>query len=321
MRQAGRYLPQYRQVKKNYSFERICKTSSLAAEVTAQPVEILDFDAAIVFSDILFILEALGINLKYRPGPVITPLLEEPGQIDGFRKFNPSDKLAFVGEALVESRRRLGDDVALLGFCGAPFTLFCYLCGAGRTARLSRAIDFLEKYPRHSETLLDLLADLSADYLIMQFRAGADTVQIFDTWAGGLSPGQFVRWSFPYLKKIIVRLKNTTKPVSVFIRDSYHLLDKIAELDNDIFSVDWKTPMEKAVSRLKPKVLQGNLDPRSLLCDKNTIVEKAGEIMKTMDGYPGFIFNLGHGILPETPVDNVRTLVQAVHEFKRKKDQ
>jgi uroporphyrinogen decarboxylase len=317
MRQAGRYLPDYLRVREKYSFEELAKTPEAAAEVTVQPVEIFGLDAAIIFSDILFILEPLGIDLKYNPGPHIHPILQSPEQVDHYRDFDVEDKLGFVADVLRTTRGRIGSDVAMLGFCGAPFTLFCYLCGLEKSKDFDKAYTFLLRYPQAGAKVLDLLTSLSIRYLRMQIAAGADAVQIFDTWAGDLSEAEYRQWAFPYTQRIVVALKKNGSTVSLYIRNSYHLLDSVEELNVDIFSVDWKTPMTYAKEKLPLKTLQGNLNPYLMLGSKETVIEHASAILESMADYPGYIFNLGHGILPQTPVENVRALVETVHGYER----
>jgi uroporphyrinogen decarboxylase len=319
MRQAGRYLPQYREYRKAYTFEQLCRTPEAVAEVTAQPVEILDLDAAIIFSDILLILEPMGINLKFDPGPVLSPVLKGPEQIKGLHDFNPSQNLKFVGDSIVLTKKRLGDDIPLLGFCGAPFTLFCYLCGIKGAKDFHKAMKFALSYPDETGALLERLSVISLEYLRMQIRAGADAVQVFDTWAGELAQEEFRCFSLPYLKKIFDGLKKDGAKTSIYIRGTYHLLDDLAKLNADVISIDWRTPLGEAAKRLEPKTIQGNLDPHLLLGKKEIVVERARQILQEMADYPGYIFNLGHGILPETPVENVRTLVEMVHAFDRGK--
>jgi len=318
MRQAGRYLPEYRNFKKNFSFEELCRTPKAVAEVSAQPIEILDLDAAIIFSDILLILEPLGINLKFDPGPIITPILEKPEQISDYQEFDPAKELSFVGDAIIETRKRIGQNIPLLGFCGAPFTLFCYLSGMKGARDFYKAIKFLTNYPVEGKKVLHTLAEISIKYLKLQLSAGADAVQIFDTWAGELGSEEFAEWSLPYLRRIITALHQDNAITSVYIKGSYHLLDQIRGLDADIISLDWRVPMMTARDRLSPKALQGNLDPHLLLGPEELIIEKTRKILDEMKDYPGYIFNLGHGILPETPVENVRALVQTVHSYERK---
>jgi uroporphyrinogen decarboxylase len=319
MRQAGRYLPEYRAVREKASFEDICRTPSLATEVTMQPIERFGFDAAIIFSDILFILEPLGISLKYNPGPVISPLLESPGQSDRFEEFDPAEKLFYVGEAITQTRKILGDETALLGFCGAPFTLLSYLCGTVGRSGYHNAVRFLSSYPDEGEKVLGLLARVSVKYLKMQLKSGADAVQVFDTWAGELSGSDFDRWALPYLKIIMDDLHDNGYLTSIYIRHSGHLLDRLKDLKTNIISLDWKTSFNDASRILEPKTLQGNLNPASMLGPTEQVINKAEEILNDMKNYPGFIFNLGHGILPDTPIENVQALVQTVRKFERSK--
>ena len=318
MRQAGRYLPEYREFRKNMSFEELCKSPRAVAEVTAQPIEILDLDAAIIFSDILLILEPLGINLRFDPGPIISPLLEHPEQVKDYAEFDAAEKLSFVGDAIIETRKRIGQDISLLGFCGAPFTVFCYLCGVKGAKDFHKAVKFITNHPDESRQVLERLANLSIQYLKMQIAAGADAVQLFDTWAGELALQEFSDWSYPYLAKIIRELKKEKIITSLYIKGSGHLLDKIKNLQADIFSLDWKVPMTTGAKVLAPRTLQGNLDPHLLLGPQELVVKKAESLLEEMTAYSGFIFNLGHGILPETPVENVKALVRTVHRFERK---
>ena len=317
MRQAGRYLPEYRKIRESHSFEHVAKTAQLAAEVTVQPIENFDLDAAIIFSDILFILEPLGIKLSFDPGPRLSTLLTKPEQARAFRKYEASEELAFVGEAISETRRRLGEEIALLGFCGGPFTVFCYLCGLSSPKEFYKVWRFLMQHPQESDKVLDLLASISIEYLRMQLEAGADAVQIFDTWAGELSAEEFVRWSQPYLMKIVNALRQENAIVSLYIKGSHHLLDHLAELDITIFNPDWRTPLALAASKLQGKTIQGNLNPHVLLGPKEMVISKTCEILESMKDYPRYIFNLGHGILPQTPVENVKALVETVHGFAR----
>ena len=317
MRQAGRYMKEYLETREKYSFETICQTPELAAEVTMQPIDKFGFDAAIIFSDILFILEPLNINLKYDPGPILSPLLEKPEQTKLYQKYDASDKLGFVGKAIKIARQKLGNDTALLGFCGAPFTLFSYLCGASGYIGLHNAVRFLIRYPDEGTEVLKLLTGLSYSYLKMQLKSGTDAIQIFDTWAGELSLEDFNRWSKPYIKSIIDRLHDDGYLTSVYIRGSYHLLESIKEFKTDIMSIDWKTPLADAQKILAPSAIQGNLSPSIMLGTESEVKQRAEMILNEMKDYSGFIFNLGHGILPETPTANVKALVELVQNYRR----
>jgi uroporphyrinogen decarboxylase len=317
MRQAGRYMREYREIRARHSFEEICKTPQLAAEVTAQPIEAFGPDAAIIFSDILFIVEPLGFNLAYEPGPVITPLLSHPNQITQFEIYDPKERLAFVGEAIIEAKKRLGDDLPMIGFCGGPFTVFCFLCGAKGAREYDKAYKFMANYPDLTIDILEMLTELSLQYLRMQIEAGADYIQIFDTLAGELSEEEFNIWAMPYLVKIAEGLKAFQTPSGLYIKNSNHLLDSIRRIRVDCVSLDWKTKLDRAVNKLVPKSLQGNLNPYLLLGRSEIILQTAEKILRTMESYPGYIFNLGHGVVPDTPVENVRALIQFVQSFER----
>ncbi len=321
MRQAGRYMAEYRKVRARHSFEEICKTPSIAAEVTADPVRIFDLDAAIIFSDILFIIEPFGFDLSYEPGPEIRPNLEESGQAGQFIPFDPSKRLSFVAEAIVEARRRIGPEIPMIGFSGAPFTIFSFLCGVKGARGFHRPYGYLARYPQETKAILQVLSEVTLNYLKMQVRAGAIYVQLFDTFAGELSEEEFEIWARPYLKYILDGLNEAGIPSGLFIRNSYHLLRSIAGLDTTCFSVDWKTDINAAASILKPKTLQGNLNPNLLLGPREAVIEKTREILDSMKNYPGYIFNLGHGVLPDTPPENVKALVETVHAYERDIDE
>jgi uroporphyrinogen decarboxylase len=317
MRQAGRYMREYREMRERHSFEDICKTPELAAEVTAQPIEAFGPDAAIIFSDILFIVEPLGFSLAYEPGPVITPLLSHPNQITQFEIYDPKEKLAFVGEAIIMAKKRLGDDLPMIGFCGGPFTVFCFLCGAKGNRDYDKAYKFIANYPDLTMDVLEMLSELSLQYLRMQIEAGADYVQIFDTFAGELSEEEFRIWAMPYLVKIAEGLRAYQTPSGLYIKNSNHLLDSIRRIRVNCVGIDWKTKLDQAVNKLAPKTLQGNLNPYLMLGRKESILQAVEKILRTMESYPGYIFNLGHGVVPDTPVENVRALVQSVQSFER----
>ena len=319
MRQAGRYMAEYQNLREKYTFEKICKTPDIAAEVTCQPMEKFDFDAAIIFSDILYIVEPFGFKLTYDPGPKIEPHLTGPSMASKFVPYDPADYLGYVGEGIVEVKRRLGPDYPMIGFCGAPFTIFCYLCGVMGAKDYHKPYQFLSNYPSETAVILDAIAEVSLDYLKLQIQAGADFVQVFDTFAGELSEQEFRIWSMPYLQKIFDGLKDHGKGYSgLFIRNSNHLLKAIAEINLDCFSVDWKTSLTEAAQLLKPKCVQGNLNPYLMPGPRERVLEQTHTILTDMNSVPGYIFNLGHGILPNTAIENVTAVVEAVHSFRRK---
>jgi len=317
MRQAGRYMEEYRHLRAKHSFEDICKTPGLAAEVTMQPMKAFDLDAAIVFSDILFVVESFGFDLSYKPAPVITPFLDSPDQVHNFISFDVRDRLSFVSEAIVESRKRLGNDYPLIGFCGAPFTVFCFLCGVRGMKEFHKPYKFILENPVESGIILDILAETSLEYLKMQIDSGVGYVQLFDTFAGELSAEEFEVWSLPYLNRIVNWLNDYKAYTGLYIRNSNHLLDSLSRLSVDSVCIDWKTPMTFAAEKLAPRALQGNLNPHLMLGSKDRVIENVNTILKSMSQYPGYIFNLGHGVLPDTPLENVKTLVETVHAFER----
>jgi len=317
MRQAGRYMPEYRKIRDENSFEKICRTPELAAQVTCMPVRQFGFDAAIIFSDILFIIEPFGFDLSYVPGPQIDPHLHDPGQVSKFEPYDVAAELGFVGRAIETTLKCLPDKLPMIGFCGAPFTVFCFLCGLRGAKDYAKAYRFMSNYPSETARILNVIADVSIDYLRMQIRAGADYVQVFDTFAGELSTYEFERWSRPYLQKIFDGLDRTDVPRGLYIRNSNHLLEEISRMSFESFCLDWKTSPVEAHEILKPKSLQGNLNPYMLLGPKEEVVEQTKRILRDMSDTPGYIFNLGHGIPPEASPENVRAVVETVHAFER----
>ncbi len=317
MRQAGRYLPEYREFRKKYTFEQLAKNPQAAATVTAQPIDRFGLDAAIIFSDILFILEPLGVNLTFNPGPALSPFLEEPQQVDGYTDYEPAEHLGFVSEVIKESRKLVGNEKALLGFSGAPFTVFCYLCGLKSLKDFYKIIRFLLNHPDEGGRILDLLTNVTIKYLLMQLDAGVDAVQIFDTWAGELTQDEYRKWCKPYTERIVNAVRSSKGIITIYARNNYHLLDELNSFNANVIGLDWKVPMSQAKEKLPGKALQGNLNPYTLLGPAEKAVDDARNLMETMRDYPGYIFNLGHGILQYTPVDTVKLLVDAVQGFMR----
>ncbi|HDS01446.1 MAG TPA: uroporphyrinogen decarboxylase [candidate division Zixibacteria bacterium] len=317
MRQAGRYMQEYRNVRQRHSFEEICKTPEIAADVTCTPVTLFDLDAAIIFSDILFVVEPFGFKLTYEPGPAIDPSLSSRDQAGRFRPYDPVDHLSFVGDAIVDAKRCLGPDIPMIGFCGAPFTIFCFLCGVQAARGFFKPYKYMMNYTEETREILQVISEVSLEYLKMQADAGADYVQLFDTFAGELSAEEFEIWSKPYLDYIINGLNESGIPSGIFIRNSNHLIDSISSMNMNSFCVDWKGDLRSISNRLNPKILQGNLNPNLMLGPKEKVIDKTLRILESMRDYPGYIFNLGHGVLPDTPPENVRAVVQTVHAFER----
>ncbi|MEW5875367.1 MAG: uroporphyrinogen decarboxylase [Candidatus Zixiibacteriota bacterium] len=316
MRQAGRYQKSYRAVRARHSFEEVCTTPELACKVTLQPIQEFDLDAAILFSDILTIFPPMGLPVSFEDGgPKIAEPIRRPDQVDRVFRLDPEEGVGFVLEAIKMIRRALPERVPLIGFAGAPFTLACYAIEGATSREFAIARRFLYREPEAAERLLARLADAVGDYLAAQIDAGADAVQIFDSWGGLLSEREYRKRVLPHMKAIVARLKRPGVPVIVFLNGSSHLVSAMADTGCDVIGVDWRTDLQMAAFKSgSTTAIQGNLDPLALYADKSEIRDQARDIMKEMDSIPkGHIFNLGHGILPTTPEENLMTLVETVH--------
>jgi uroporphyrinogen decarboxylase len=317
MRQAGRYMPEYRALRGRYAFLELCKTPAAACEATLQPVERLGVDAAILFADILLVLEPLGVGLEFVRGD--GPRIERPVRsADEVARLKPGDvreAVGFVFETVRLARRSLGGRVPLIGFAGAPFTLASYLIegGPSRDYLLTKRFMRAEREAWHS--LLGLLAEVTGDYLTGQIEAGAQAVQLFDSWVGTLSPADYREFVLPHSGAAIRRLPGGV-PVIHFGTGTATLLPLMQEAGGDVIGLDWRVEIGPTWARLGPGVaVQGNLDPAILLSDLGEIRRGAAAILDAVGGRAGHIFNLGHGVYPETPVDHVRALVDIVHEL------
>lgn len=318
MRQAGRYQKEYRDIRKSTNFLSLCKNPNLASEVTVMAQQMLDVDAAIIFADILLILEPLGVGLQFNKGegPIIEKPVRTESDFSNLIKFKVQDELAYVGEALKLTRRELNPDIALLGFAGAPFTVASYLIEGGATRTFEITKSLMYSKPELFKQLLDLIVDLSVDYLFMQKEAGADAVQIFDSWAGCLSPDDYEKYVFPHSKRLIDAISSRL-PVIHFATGNSALYPIMAKANSAAMAVDWRVDLSKTWAQIGfNTAMQGNLDPCVLLADKATIKEKTEVLLKSVQERPNYIFNLGHGILPSTPVDNVKYLVELVRNFR-----
>jgi uroporphyrinogen decarboxylase len=316
MRQAGRYQKSYRAVRARHSFEEVCTTPELACKVTLQPIREFDLDAAILFSDILTIFPPMGLPVSFDDGgPKIAEPIRRADQVDRVFRLDPEEGVGFVLEAIKMIRRALPDHVPLIGFAGAPFTLACYAIEGTTSREFAVARRFLYREPEAADRLLGHLAQAVGDYLEAQITAGADAVQIFDSWGGMLSEKEYRKRILPHMKAIVARLKRPGIPVIVYLNGSAHLVSAMADTSCDVVGVDWRTDLESAAFRAgSATAIQGNLDPLALYADKSEIRDCAREIMQEMDGITkGHIFNLGHGILPTTPEENLMTLVETVH--------
>jgi uroporphyrinogen decarboxylase len=317
MRQAGRFLPEYRAVRSGYSFLELCKTPQAAAEVTCQPVDLLGVDAAIVFADILLVLEPLGLGLAFSPGdgPSLARPIRQPEQVARLPRVDVADALSYVFETVRITARELDGRVPLIGFAGAPFTVASYAIEGGGSRNYEATKLFLHEQPAAWNALLAHLVDVTADYLNGQIAAGADAVQVFDSWVGHLAPADYAAFVQPHMRALFARLDRRV-PAIHFSTGTAGYLELIREAGGDVIGVDWRVDLAAAWERIGyDRAIQGNLDPALLLGPRDALLARAREILERAGRRPGHVFNLGHGVLPSTPVDNVRALIDAVHEW------
>jgi uroporphyrinogen decarboxylase len=320
MRQAGRYLPEYREVRARHSFLDMCLKPEVAAEVTLQPVRRFGMDAAIIFSDILIFLPAMGLRVAFpEGGPRVEKPITSESDVHRLRPLDTQAAIPQVYDAIRLCISELDERTPLIGFCGAPFTLACYAIEGKGSKDWSHAKAFMYREPAAANHLLGKLAEAAAAHLNAQIDAGAHVVQIFDSWAGALNRNDFEMWCKPYLRQIVNAVRRPDVPVIVFARGvSPEWLDGIGA---DMYSMDWRTSLGDASHVLRPAGVQGNLDPAFLLASQETVVAETHRILHEMKGVNRFVFNLGHGVLPSTPVDAVQAVVDTVHEFAPGADQ
>ena len=317
MRQAGRYMAEYRAVRAKHSMLDAIRTPELACELTLQPIRAFNLDAAIIFADILPILIGMGLNLEFLKGegPVITNPITSPADIDGLRTPPTQDNLPYTLEAIRLVRRELDGKTPLIGFSGAPFTLASYAIEGGSSKNHVKVKSFMRAEPDAWNCLMGKLAQVVGDYLVAQVEAGAQALQVFDTWAGVLAPRDYREKVLPYVKRVVERAKSAGVPVIYFGTDLNGMLSLLPETGADALGVDWRIEIDDAWDQFGPGVaVQGNLDPVLLFAPWDQIQRHVDNILERTAGRPGHIFNLGHGILPETPVDHVRRLADYVHE-------
>lgn len=320
MRQAGRYLPEYRAVRARADFLTMVRTPELAVEVTLQPVELLEVDAAIIFSDILVVPQAMGMALSVDEGvgPRFHHPLATPADVARLRDVAPEESLGYTLDALRLARRELGGRVPLIGFAGAPWTLASYMIEGTGTRTFARAKAFLARHPAEAHGLLQRLATAVGDFLVAQVAAGAQVVQLFDSWAGALAPADFRAFALPYLAGAARRARSAGAPVIVFAPGAGWALEEIAQATGaDVIGVDWQVEPGAARRRLAahPVAVQGNLDPCWLYAPPSEIARRARAMLDAFGGR-GYIANLGHGILPDVPVAHARAFVDAVREWR-----
>lgn len=321
MRQAGRYLPDYQRVRGNVTFLELCKTPALAVEVTMQPVDILGVDAAILFSDILIPLEAMGLKLEFHEGrgPVFPDPVRTRQAVAHLVVPDPHEKLDFVLETIRLLRRELANKVPLIGFAGAPFTLATYLIEGGSSKFFFETKKMMFTAPELYRNLLAKITDCTSRYLRAQAEAGAQALQIFDSWAGVLAPDDYEQFALPYVKSIIRDLKDTGVPIIYFANNGATLLELAETSGADVLGLDWRLDIADAADRVGSRVsLQGNLDPCALLLPEQELVKRVACILAGGRRARGHICNLGHGILPQTPPVQAKIFVDAVHELSNK---
>jgi uroporphyrinogen decarboxylase len=312
MRQAGRYLPEYRAIRQKHAFLEVCKTPELAAEVSLQPFHKLGVDAVIVFSDILIPAEAMGMALELTDaGPVLANPVRDPSQVEALRDFDPEQETRFVAEAIRQLCRALGPEVPVIGFAAAPWTLACYMAEGRARDGFPTAKKMMYQEPSLFRTLLERIARTGARYLKAQIAAGAAAVQLFDTWAGELARRDYQEFALPATQRLIAELDVGEVPVILYTKASGHLLHHVAQTGADVLSVDWRVDLAELRQQFGSRVaLQGNVDPCVLLGPEEGIRQAVREAIEKTGGL-GHVLNLGHGILPTTPVEAARAFVHA----------
>lgn len=314
MRQAGRYLPQYREIRSRHSFVEMCTRPELAVELSLQPWREFEMDAVVVFYDILFLPEAMGAPLEYTErGPVFDHPVRSADDVRGLRMPGPRGGAGPVVETLGRLREELPAEVAVLGFAGAPFTLAAYLVEGSFRRSGDRIRRLRHEDPDTLRELLDLLTAATIQYVEEQARGGADAIQLFDTWAGLLSVEDYTAFALPSQKRIFEALRALDVPCILYVNGCAHILEAMALSGAGVLSIDWRVSLPEARRRVGPRIgLQGNLDPASLFGAPEEAARRTREILESVAGDPAFLFNLGHGILPETPVESVRAVVETV---------
>ena len=317
MRQAGRYLPEYMAVRQKADFLTMCRTPELAAEVTLQPIDLIGVDAAIIFSDILVIPEAMGMHLEMHEGkgPVFPEPIRNEADAKKLRTIDPAVGLKYVLDAVALTKRELNGRVPLIGFTGSPWTLLAYMVEGQGSKNFSKVKYLIYNDPALAHRLLDKIADAAAAYLCAKIETGVDAVQIFDTWGGLLAQDDFEEFSLRYIRKIISQVKEKNVPIIAFAKGVHYNLDRLADSGADVLGLDWTMNIGDVRKQVGHKVaLQGNLDPTILYAGHEKIRHEAEKILQSFGHGSGHIFNLGHGILPDVPPENLKALVDFVKQ-------
>jgi uroporphyrinogen decarboxylase len=319
MRQAGRYMAEYRAIRQKHSLLEICAQPELAAEVSLQPIKRLDIDAAIIFADILLPLVPMGIDLEFAAGegPVIHNPIRARTDVERLRVLDPEEAVPATLQAIRLVSQELPDDVPLIGFAGGLFTVASYMIEGGSSRNYIRTKQLMYGEPETWSLLMERLADMTSRYLRGQVEAGARAIQIFDSWAGALSPHDYRAHVLPHLRRIVASVQALGVPVIVFGTSTFGILDLLASSGADVVGVDWRVDIDQGWARVgHDRAVQGNLDPVLLFAPQAEIERQVRAILVQVANRDGHIFNLGHGILPETPVDHVKAVVQMVREFR-----
>jgi uroporphyrinogen decarboxylase len=317
MRQAGRYMPEYRAIREKYTLIEICQHPEIAAEVTMQPVRALGVDAAILFADILLPVIPLGLGLEFAKGegPVIASPVRTLEDVRRMKPFDAEADLGYVMDAIRILRAEL-NGTPLIGFCGAPFTVASYIIEGGSSREFLKTKTMMYSAPEVFHALMDKLSDVFSDYLTAQIRAGAQAVQVFDSWVGALSPADYETFVLPYSQKLLRSAEALNVPVIHFGTNTTTLLPLMKRAGGSVLGLDWRLPLDDGWNLIgHDRAVQGNLDPAILFAPLPEIKVRVDDILRRAEGRPGHIFNLGHGILQHTPVDNVKAVVDMVHEY------
>lgn len=321
MRQAGRYMAEYRALREKHTLLELCRTPELAVQVTLQPVNAIDVDAAILFADILLPLEPMGAPFEFAKGegPVVHEPIRTVEQIDALRVIDPEEDLAYVLEAIRLLRPELANRCPLIGFAGAPFTLASYLIEGGKSANFQRTRTMMYREPEAWSSLMGKLGEVVARFLCAQIDAGAQAVQLFDSWVGSLGPDDYREYVMPHVKRILDRVSAKGVPVIHFGTGTATLLELQREAGGSVIGVDWRTPLDQARARLPGVAVQGNLDSMLLYAPREVLASRVERVIDQAGDAPGHIFNLGHGITPETSVDAVKFVADHVHEVSARR--
>ncbi len=317
MRQAGRYLPEYRAIREKMSFVEMCRRPDVAAEVTLQPLRRFELDAAIVFADILLPLEPMGIGFHFSrdDGPVIERPIRGARDLEGVHGIDAAADLQYVMDTLRLVRHELDPNVALIGFSGAPFTLASYIVEGGHSRNYAHIKRLMYEDPVTFNRLMGLLSTVVVDYLKAQIAAGAQVVQVFDSWVGWVGPYDYQLLVLPHVRYVMDEVRAMGAPVIYFGNGASGMLHLVGQAGADVYGVDWRIELDRAWEQLGDVAVQGNLDPITLLGPPKAIEERVADVLRRVGGRPGHIFNLGHGLIPQVPPDNVKFLVDAVHRL------